>query len=217
MRTANTGGISYLAPLGGAPDWTWGTDHTSGDLYEAEELFRDGHRIRRNRLIFVRVSDGLVLEPVSARDGQYFGVPAWDGGRFVILLADFPAGEVRLLGCTPEGEASPIAALPLGELEDCYNLMPHASPLMLTRQTAERFQILWPEQADFPIHPAESFCLREGEKLYFSRWYEDPDYREEVVVRRYPDGEIEAQFRGALCDMPDGETWLLTDGGRKAP
>ena len=206
-----TGGIAYLAPLTGSGGWYWGTDHTAGDLYEAEELYRDGRRIRQNRLIFVHYPEGRTVEPVKAREGQYFGVPAWDGGKLVILLADFPAGEIRLLSWDDAARAlSPIFTLPRGKVEDCYNLMPHPSPLMLTRQTGERFQILWPEEADFPIHPAESFCCREGDKLYFSRWYEDPDYREETVVRRMPDGEIIDQFPGSLLELPDGRQWLLT-------
>jgi len=210
IQKIKTGGISYLAPLAGSGGWYWGTDHTSGDLYEAEELYRDGHRIRKNRLIFVRYPEGRVVEPVEARDGQYFGVPAYDGGKLVILLADFPAGEIRLLGWDDISLAlSPILTLPRGEVEDCYNLMPHVSPLMLTRQTGERFQVLWPEKADFPIHSAESFCCREGDKLYFSRWYEDPDYREETVVRRMPDGEVVDRFPGSLLELPDGRQWLL--------
>ena len=209
IREIKTGGVACLTPLAGSGVWTWGTDYTSGDLYEAEELYRLGRSIRRNRLIFARLPDGRTEEPVAARDGQYFGLPAWDGGSIVILLADFPAGELRW---TPEdGRVSPIVTLPLSEVEDCYNLMPHRSPLMLTRQTGERFQVIWPEKADFEIHPAESFCFREGDRLYFSRWYEDPDYREEAVVRRFPTGEIIAQTRGALNDMPDGQWWLLKE------
>ena len=209
----NTGGIAYLSPLTGSRGWYWGTDYTSGDLFEAEELFRSGHRIRKNRLILVHYPDGRAVEPVKAEDGQYFGLPACDGGDPVILLADFPAGEIRLLRYDDaRGEVSPIVTLPRSAVEDCYNLMPHRSPLCLTRQTADRFQIVWPDRADFPIHPAESFCFRDGDRLTFSRWYEDPDYREEVVVRRMPDGEIIAQFRGALNEMPDGQQWLLTEG-----
>ena len=205
-----TGGIAYLAPLTGSGGWYWGTDHTAGDLYEAEELYRDGRRIRQNRLIFVHYPEGRAVEPVKAREGQYFGVPAWDGGRLVILLADFPAGEIRLLSWDDASlTLSPILTLPRGEVEDCYNLMPHVSPLMLTRQTGERFQILWPEKADFPIHGEESFCCREGDKLWFSRWYEDPDYREEAVVRRMPDGEIIDRFPVSLLELPDGRQWLL--------
>ncbi len=210
MQRLKTGGITFLAPLPGSGGWYWGTDHTSGDLYEAEELYRDGHPIRQNRLIFVHYPEGRLAEPIEAREGQYFGVPAFDGGRPVILLADFPAGEIRLLRWDEAaGSLSPIHTLKRSEVEDCYNLMLHCSPLSLTRQTGERFQVLWPDKADFPIHAAESFCFREGDRLYFSRWYEDPDYREETVVRRMPDGAILDRFPGSLLELPDGRQWLL--------
>lgn len=210
IKRIKTGGITYLAPLPGSGGWYWGTDYTSGDLYEAEELFQDGHRIKQNRLVFVHFPDGRVFEPVQAREGQYFGVPAWDNGKLVILLADFPAWEIRLLGYDASGGAlSPVLTLPREEVEDCYNLMLHREPLTLTRQSGNRFQAIWPDKADFPIHPAESFCFREGDKLYFSRWYEDPDYREETVVRRMPDGAIICQYPGSLLEMPDGRQWLL--------
>jgi hypothetical protein len=213
IRRVPAGGIAWLQPLRGSGCWTWGTDYTSGDLYEAEELYGDGHRIRRNRLIFVHCPDGRVAEPVKAKDGQYFGSPAFDGGCPVILLADFPAGELCILRYDDaRGEVTPIVTLPRSAVEDCYNLMLHRAPLMLTRQTSERFQVIWPEKADFPIHGAESFVFREGDRLYFSRWYEDPDYREEVVVRRFPTGEIIGRFHGSLNEMPDGQHWLLTEG-----
>jgi len=212
IQKIHTGGIAYLQPLVGSEGWYWGTDCTSGDLYEAEELYRDGHRIRQNRLIFVRCPDGRVVEPVQAKEGQYFGLPVYESGAFVILLADFPAEEICLLRYDDtHGKTAPVVTLPRAAVEDCCNLMPHLSPLCLTRQTGERFQIVWPDRADFAIHPAESFCFRDGDRLYFSRWYEDPDYREEVVVRRVPDGAVVDQFRGSLNVMPDGRQWLLTD------
>ena len=212
IRRIDTGGIAYLEPLTGSGGWYWGTDYTSGDLFEAEELYRHGHRIRQNRLIFVHWPDGRVAEPVRAKEGQYFGRPVFCDGDLVILLVDFPAGELRLLRYRDgSGELLPIVTLPRTAAEDCYNLMPRLSPLMLTRQASARFQVLWPETADFAIHPAETFCFRDGDRLYFSRWYEDPDYREEVVVRQLPGGEIVDQFRGALNEMPDGGQWLLTE------
>jgi len=212
IKDIPTGGISYLEPLTGSNGWYWGTDYTSGDLYEAEELYRSGHRISRNRLILVRFPEGRVAEPIEAKEGQYFGRPGYDGRDPLLLLADFPAGEVRLIRYHDEtGETSAEAVLPLSELEDCYNLMPHRAPLMLTRQTGDRFQIIWPDRADFAIVPQESFCFREGDRLYFSRWYEDPDYREEVVIRRFPDGAVIDQFRGALQEMPDGSWYRLRE------
>ena len=210
LKHIHTGGISYIEPLAGSGGWYWGTDRTYGDLYEAHELYKTGHRIDKSRLIFVRFPEGRVAEPVKAKAGQYFGRPAYDGGTPVILLVDFPAEEIRILRYDDaHGQVTPVALLPLSEVSDCYNLMLHRSPLMLTRQTGERFQIIWPERADFPIHPAETFCFRDGERLYFSRWYEDPDYREEVVVRQLPTGEITEQFGGSINDMQNGEHWLL--------
>ena len=93
---------------------------------------------------------------------------------------------------------------------DCYNLIPHSAPLMLTRQSSDnRFQILWPEQADFPIGGNEGFCFRDGGRLYFNRWFEDPDYREETVVRRLDTGEILEVLPGGLFQTDQGENWLL--------
>ena len=212
LKRIQTGGITWLSPIPGSDGWSWGSDYTSGDLYEAEELYLGEHPIRQNRLIFVHFPDGRVAEPVKAREGQYFGQPCWDDGCLILLLADFPAGELRLLRYDPAGDQlTVLVTLPRSQVEDCYNLMPHPSPLILTRQTGGRFQVLWPERADFPIAPQETFCFREGDRLVFSRWYEDPDYREEAVVRRFPDGAILEQTRGALFTAPDGQPWLLTE------
>ena len=210
MKEIKTGGIGYVESLSGSGEWYWGTDRTSGDLYEAEELYERGHRINSNRLILVHYPDGRVIEPVRAREGQYFGRPVWDGDSPVLLLADFPARELRLLRCDAlSGETAAVAVIKRSEIKDCYNLMPHVSPLMLTRQETERFETVWPVRASFAIHAAETFCFRDGDRLFFSRWYEDPDYREETVVRHFPDGEILDSFPGSLIAMPDGSQWLL--------
>ena len=209
VKRIPTGGIGYLHPLTGSPDWYWGTDHTHGDLYEAEELWQTGRPIRQNRLILVRRETGEVLEPIRANPGQYFGQPGFADGRPLLLLADFPAGEIRLLACSAEADTvEPIVTLPRSAVKNCYNLMPHLSPLCLTRQTADAFEIVWPERVSFPIAPQETFCFRDGERLYFERWYEDPDYRTEVVVRDL-DGSILDQRPGAAQQMPDGQLWTL--------
>lgn len=206
VKNIPTSGISYLEPLTGRPGWYWGMDYTHGDLYEAEELYRDGHRIRHSRLILVRRETGEVIEPVKAKPGQYFGAPVFSDGRPVLLLVDFPAEEIRVLAY--DGDIKPIVTLPLSAVPDCYNLMLHRSPLCLTRQTGDAFQIVWPEQVSFPIAAQETFCFRAGERLYFSKWFEDPDYREELVVRDLT-GAVLAQRPGTAQTMPDGQLWTL--------
>ena len=210
-------GIQCIAPVPGSrgPEWYWGSDCASGDLYEAEELFRDGRPLRGNRLVFVRWPEGRVAEPIAARAGQYFGRPLFHDGKLHILLADFPAGLVQIWQYDDQaGQTALLAAVPLNEVPDCCNLLLFASPLMLTRQGNDgRFQILWPDRAEFPLEDNGGFLGRgEDGRLYFSRWFEEPDgsnYREEVVARKYPTGEILEVIPGTLWEMPDGQQWIL--------
>lgn len=98
----------------------------------------------------------------------------------------------------------------LAEVQDCYNVMFAHAPPMLIRQGFENlFQVVWPEKTEFHIGNQESFYSRDGDKLYFSRWFEDPEYRDEVVIRHYPSGEILEVIPGSLWEMPDGQRWVL--------
>lgn len=211
MKRIITNGITNLEPLAGSSEWYWGTDYASGDLYEAEELFRSGHPIRKNRLILVRRPEGTVYEPVHAKPGQYLGRPVYHNGQVVLLLVDFPQEEIHILIFREtDGTTEPLAMLPLSIVEDCYNLMLEASPLILTRSAHDnKFQILWPERRDFAIEDHEIFEFLEGNRLYTSAWYEDPDYREELLVRDYDTGELLERIPGNFRRMPDGQNWLL--------
>lgn len=51
MKRITTNGITNLEPLAGSSEWYWDAGYASGDLYEAEELFRSGHPIRKKRLV----------------------------------------------------------------------------------------------------------------------------------------------------------------------
>lgn len=208
-KVIDTGGIGFFEALGGG--WYWGMDCTGGDLYEAEELFRDGHRITKNRLIFIRFPEGQLLEPVKAAEGQYLGSPVCCDCEVFCLLADFPARQLAILRCAADmRSAEPVVTLPLDAVPDCYNLMLRARPLTLVRQGHEGvFQVVWPDKASFPIEPSESVYARDGDTLIASRWFEDPDYREETVLRRYPTGEVLEQMPGTMMTAPDGSCWLL--------
>jgi len=43
--------------------------------------------------------------------------------------------------------------------------------------------------------------------LYFSEWYENPEYHENVIVRDINNGKIKEKFQGYLCRMPNGVFW----------
>ena len=212
MKEVNTQGITYIEPLVGCNEWYWGMDYTHGDLYEAEELFRDGHPVSQNKLLLVHDPDGRVVQPVIAQEGQYLGNPVYYDGRIAILMVDFPAGQIIVMQFDRALEhIIERRELPLSTVKDCYNLLLKTAPLMVTRQGSEdTFQIIWPEQVSFTIGERESFWVRSGDKLYFSTWCEEPEYREEIIVRKLETGEIIDRFPGSNMTMPDGRLWLLT-------
>lgn len=211
MITIATHGIAYIEPLDGSCEWYWGSDYTHGDLYEAEEVYHDRYPVNCNRLVFVHYPDGRVVEPIKGKAGQYFGRPISCCGKVQILLADFPESMLRVYQYDDaSGQVAETAALPLKAAGNCYNLMLNQYPLMLTRQANDgKFQIIWPETVEFDIGETETFLERKGDQLYFCRWYEDPDYREEIVVRKYPSGEIAKVIPGSYTAMPNGQVWIL--------
>ena len=210
MKTIDLQGITNMELVrGGTDEWYWSTDYIHGDLYEAEELFRMGHPVQSNRLYLIHYPDGTVYEPVPAVAGQYLGYPMYDNGAVALLVVNFPEGIIRILRFRP-GEISEVAHIPLSAVKDCYNLMLHKDPLTLTRSPRDStFEIVWPEQAQFSIDEREALNFRDRDKLYFTVWYEDPDYREETVVRSVRDGSILDRYPGDIRIMPNGDKWLL--------
>ena len=211
IRPLRTGSISYLELLDAERNLYWGTDYTSGDLYEAEEIWASGNGIRSNRLIFVSLKDGNVFEPLYAEEGQYFGKPVVWEGRVYFLLVDFEAQLIIIYRCSEDLRTAEVfVQIPLDEVPDCYNLMLDTAPLVLTRQGPDKsFQVVWPDKGSFALGNTETFDCRDGDVLIFTRWFEDPDYREDTVIRRYPDGEVIETLNGPLMVMKDGRKWLL--------
>ena len=210
MKIIDLNGICHLEPVrGGTDEWYWATDFIHGDLYEAEELFRMGHPIHSNRLYLIHYPDGQRYEPVPAVSGQYLGYPVYDDGAIALLVVNFPEGVIRILRFHPD-QTTEIVKLPLSSVKDCYNLLLHTKPLTLTRSPGDNtFEIVWPEKIQFAISERETLNFREGDKLYFSSWYEDPDYREEIMVRDLKDGASIDRFAGDIRVMPNGEKWLI--------
>ena len=211
MNIIETNGITYLEEFDCCSEWYWGTNYTSGDLYEAEEIFLSGKRFEPNRLIFVHYPDGTVFEPIAAKENDYFGCPAYIDGAIYILLVSFEEKVIRVYQCSSDMKDTILSVeIPLSSVKDCYNLRLDGSPLMITRQGGENsFQIIWPEKIEFDIGVGETFLYRKDDKLYFSEWHEDPEYREEVNIRDYLTGNNLEKIPGVEKRMPDGESWIL--------
>lgn len=211
MKRITTQGLHCIELLDGSREWYWGMDYTSGDLYEVEELFRQGHSVSQNKLLFIHYPDGKVAQPVIAEKGQYLGRPICCNNQIILLKVDFPSEKIEIIQFDNTlKHMAVLAVLALSDVEDCYNLMLKGSPLMLTRQGQDhKFQILWPESAAFYMEDTETFLFGIDEKLYFSAWYETPEYWEETIVRNKSTGEIVKRIPGSMMLMPDGQVWIF--------
>ncbi len=216
MKTVRTGGITYLEPLAGTAEWYFGLDYEQGDLYEAEEIFRDGRKVNGRGLVLVHFPEGKAYRPLPKKEGHSCAEPVFLDGGIYIPDVDFSGGLIRILrfDCISRRMRT-FMKLPLSAVRDCYNLKLHISPLSLTRQGGADglFEIVWPERASFPMDPHESFFLRDGERLFFSRWHEEGDgadyrYWEDTVIRNLK-GEILEVLPGDVRPMPDGTLWHL--------
>ena len=215
MKTIETNGITYLEPVPGATaEWYFGMDYEQGDLYEAEELFRDGRTVKGRNLCLVHYPDGGVFFPVPKTEGHYSEKPVFLDGGIYILDVDFPGGSIRIVrfDCA-DHRVTTHAELPLAAVKDCYNLQLHTAPLTLSRQAGNELEILWPERITLPMEDHDSFFLRDGEKLFFNRWYEEGDgadykFWEETVVRDL-EGKVLETLPGDVMQMPNGEMWWM--------
>ncbi len=216
MREINTGGITYIEPMPGASsEWYYGISREQGDLYEAEELFLDGQQVRGNELCLIHYPDGEICRPVTRKTGTYTDTPVFYQGSIYFLNVDFPGKVIRIFRFDAVShDTSIIKEIPLGSVKNCYNLQLHTAPLCLTRQGDEDvFEITWPERVSFDLEPHESFFLRDGERLFFSRWHEEGEgagyrYWEETVIRDMA-GNLVETLPGDIQVMPGGEMWHL--------
>lgn len=211
MKEINLEGISWLTFIDGSKDWYCGRTLPAGDLYEAEELAAENRLLSGDVLKLVHWPDGTVYTPLNRQTGVCFGNAVYQDGEIYLLSVDFPGRIIRIhaFDCSVNIVRT-AAEIPLDSIEDCYNLCLLASPVTLCRSGKDnRVDIIWPERSSFTVESHESLFLREGDRLYFNRWLEDPDYREETIVRNVRTGEIMEQLPGDIQVMPDGTLWHI--------
>ena len=103
MKALDIHGMTNMELVRGETDeWYWATDYIHGDLYEAEELFRQGHPVRSNRLYLIHYPDGTVYEAVSSTNRSHFDsdlcfLPPF-ARRIFPLFPSNPACFFRILG-----------------------------------------------------------------------------------------------------------------------
>ena len=178
------------------------------DVQEAEEMFSEGKTFWGSEIMLADVDTGRIAEPFKRAENIFVSRPIWDGEGFAFFEVDFPAGNIGIYRYFPGAEEEKgcsgvikrVADIPLRAAVNCRNMRLVMSPLTLVRgdyDQYDRVDILWPERISFDVEPRESLDFRDGDRFYFSCWQEDPDYREEVIVRDM-DGRVEERYPGTI-------------------
>ncbi|WP_313530484.1 hypothetical protein [Anaerotignum sp.] len=199
-----------LDKIVGTNEWYYSAEWT-GDVYEAEEMIENGNEFEGTNMYLIRYPEGKVVKPFERRRNVYIQRPVWNHDGIAFLLVDFVFSEIVVYHLNVDSyKMMCISKFPLSIVTDCYNLQLCMTPLTLYRHGADgRFELIWPERLSFVVEPNENLVHRDGDELYFSRWCENPDYKEEIYVRSACSGEVIRHFSGILYDMPDGTWWLM--------
>lgn len=195
----------------GSKEWYYAKQQKTYDLYDEHNYFNSGNKVENNRLIFIHYPDGKIIEPVLAKEGQCFGEPVYHNDKLMILLVDFKNDKINIISYDDNSKkVENIAKFPLSSVKDCYNMKFELNPFMIIRQDGDSFDIIWPEKREYKLEPTESFCFIEGEKIYFEKWYDEPEYHQEIVIKNLRTGEVIERIEGSWIIMPNGENWIFT-------
>lgn len=214
MKELDLHGITFMRPVKeGTAEWHYAMDYDNGDLYEAQEIYeyQGGHSVDGNHLFLIHYPDGELIEPMPSRKNLAIGEPVYFDQKISFVTVDFDADEICIyqFDCDTR-EVKELDKISLSSVEDCFNLRLFEHPLTLSRQpNNSTLELIWPKKKTIRIGEKESFFFREGDRLYFNTWYEDPDFREETVVRSAKTGKVIETLPGDIHIMPNGELWHL--------
>lgn len=205
---------------GGYPEKVEGTDEwyycklahdTFCDLYEAEEIVNAGNTYEGMNCVLIHFPEGTVYEPFERKKNRYVEAPVYLDGMLYFMVVDFDGRQIQIVSFDSKtNEKNTVTEISLDEVEDCYNLMLRVAPLTLIRDGQDGFlDVVWPEKKKIEMAGNEVLQLRDEDDLYFSAWYEDPDYHEKVIVRDWNTGEVKKCFDGSICRMSNGDVWVF--------
>lgn len=215
MKTFDLNGNYYLEQVSNQTRFYYALDLPNGDLYEAEELYAMGKLVEGTCLYLIDSFTEEMYLPVERKRYVCHSAPVYEDGKICFAGVDFSASTVGILAWDTETkETSCMYQMPLNEVASTYNLMLHTSPLTLCaleNREEDSLTIYYPEKKKIMLNERESFFLREGDRLYFSVWWEDENdnYFEKTVVRDIHSGEIVEELPGDVFVLPDGRKWLL--------
>lgn len=202
----------YPEKVEGTDSWYFGHWTPCAEAYEVPE-FKNNYP--GTKLYLVEYPSGKVFEPFKQEKNVFLEWPIYEQKEqsFGIIRYDFNKEIVQVFSFKPEGSSvTLLTELPFSKLGDMGNVRILTSPFALVKHDVHgnAVDFLWPKEMHLQLEENETLVFQDEGKLYLSKWIEDPDYREEIIVRDTETGQILERSPGYLLRMPDGSIWQMT-------
>lgn len=200
----------YPEKIDGTSEWFY--CNLSGGV-DVEDILDFQNDYTGNRLYLIHIS-GKIFEPVKQEKNVYLSEPVYnvDDNAFAIVKFDFNKKIIQILRYDIETDhCSVVGEVPLSKGGDLINVgvLQNSYILVKHENLDDSAVFLYPVEKSLQLEEHEGLYLLNDNKLISFKWIEDPDYREEIIIRDYVTNEIIERKDGFNAIMPNGEFWLL--------
>lgn len=202
----------YPEKVDGTDSWYFGQWTPCSEAYEVPEF---GNKYPGTKLYFIEYPSGKVFEPIKQEVNVFLERPIYEhrDNSFGIIRYDFNKEVIQVLIFRPECySVNTITEIPFLKFGDMINVRLIISPFALVKHDVHKdaVEFIWPKERNYEFEKNESLYFQDEGQLYLTKWIEDPDYREEIIVRDAKTGKILERSPGYLRRMPDGSMWKMT-------
>lgn len=177
-----------------------------------DDLLDTNYEFEGTRLILLNIQ-GEMYEPIKKEKNVCLSEPFYniDEDKFLVIRTDFNKQTIELIKfSTNQNDAEVIFDMLLENGGDLINLKVIRNSNILGKYEGENFKMFYPKNMLVSLEENESIYAVNNDKFICSKWIEDPEYREEIIIRNIFDGEITDRKPGYSEIMPNGELWLMS-------
>lgn len=202
----------YLEKIDETDSWYYGQWTPCSESYEVSDF---KNKYPGTRLYFVEYPSGKVFEPIKQEKNVFLERPVYESkdNSFGIIRYDFNKKIIQILVFKPEcPSVKVLTEMSFSKVGDMINVRLITSPFALVKHDVQgdKVDFIWPKEMQIQFEENEGLDFQNDGKLYTSKWIEDPDYREETIIRDVKTGGILERSPGYLRRMSDGSAWKMT-------
>lgn len=214
MKIKEFKGYENICPekIDGTSEWFYCQEPNTIDVEDLLDMEND-FVFEGNQVYLIHIK-GEIFEPIKKEKNVFLSEPVYnyDDNAFAIIKYDFNKKTIQIIKYDIEAyNCSVIGEIPLSKGRDLINVrILQNSYILVKHEVLENCtDILYPIEKRIQLEEYEDVFLINDGKLISSKWIEDPDYREEIIIRDYETTKIIDRKDGYISIMPNGEIWMF--------